>query len=163
MTIAITARVDLEGVRIEAEGSAGRPIVMAASPPDGDGFGSRPREVLLAALAGCTASDVVSILRKKRQRADRYEIGVQGQLAAEHPKVFTSIVVEHRVTGDVEPEALRRSIELSATKYCPVNAMLSAVARVEHRYLLLDAGGANHEATVAVIGPDRVIRDLGDA
>jgi uncharacterized OsmC-like protein len=67
--------------------------------------------------------------------------------------VFTAIRVEHRVRGAVEPEALRRSIELSATTYCPVSAMLSAVARVEHRYRLLDEGGVEHEALVTVLDP----------
>ena len=55
--------------------------------------------------------------------------------------------------GAVEPEALRRSIELSATTYCPVSAMLSAVARVEHRYRLVDDAGGEHEAVVTVLGP----------
>jgi uncharacterized OsmC-like protein len=51
--------------------------------------------------------------------------------------VYTSIDIEHRVTGDIDPEAVRRSVELSATRYCPVNAALSASVRVEHRYRLV--------------------------
>jgi putative redox protein len=163
MTTAITARVDLARLAVEATGSAGEAVVMVADPPDGSGRGAGPKEVVLSALAACTGMDVASILRKKRQRAERYEIAVRAESAVEHPRVFTSIMVEHRVSGEVEPEALRRSIELSATRYCPVNAMLSAVARVEHRYLLHDAAGATHEATVAVVGPERVVRDLRDA
>lgn len=113
-----------------------------------------PKGVLLTALAGCTGLDVVSILVKKRQRIGTYEIAVRGEVAAEHPQVFTTIEVEHQVVGEVTPEALRRSIELSATRYCPVNAMLSASATVEHRYRLTDAAGAEHTALVAVTGPD---------
>jgi putative redox protein len=162
VTTSITARIDLDPLAAEATLSDGASVVMVAEPPDGTGVGARPKEALLAALAGCTAMDVAIILRKKRQGPTRYEIAVSGESADEPPRVFTSILVEHRVWGDVEPEALRRSIELSATRYCPVSAMLSAVARVEHRYLLLDAAGTSREATVAVVGPDREIRVIQD-
>jgi putative redox protein len=120
-----------------------------------------PKEALLAALAGCTSMDVASILRKKRQTVEHYEIVVRGESAAEHPRVFTAITVEHVVRGAVEPEPLRRSIELSATRYCPVNAMLSAAVRIEHRYRLTDAAGVEHAALVAVVGPDRRIDVIG--
>ena len=72
--------------------------------------------------------------RKLRDRGER-------RVGDAHPRVFTAISVEHRVGGAVEVEALRRSIELSATRYCPVSAMLSAVATIEHRYRLTDATG----------------------
>jgi putative redox protein len=162
MTTSISARIGLDPLGAEAALSDGASVGMVAEQPDGSGVGGRPKEVLLAALAGCTAMDVAIILRKKRQGATSYEVAVTGESAEEPPRVFTSIVVEHRVSGDVEPEALRRSIELSATRYCPVSAMLSAVARVEHRYLLLDAAGTSHEATVAIVGPDREIRVIRD-
>lgn len=97
--------------------------------------------------------DVASILRKKRQVAESYEIAVSGDSADEHPKRFIAITVEHRVRGDVTPEALRRSIELSATKYCPINAMLSASCTIEHRYRLAAVAGDVHAALVAVTGP----------
>jgi putative redox protein len=158
VTTRISATVDPSAGRIVAVTEAGREIVIAGDPPDGDGSAPGPKEALLASLAACTALDVGSILRKKRQEVTSYDVVVSGESATEPPRVFTSIVVEHRVIGQVGPEPLRRSIELSATRYCPVNAMLSAVARVEHRYLLIDATGATHAATVAVIGPDREVR-----
>lgn len=153
MPISIVAKVDPASSRVEARTSGGHPFRMDADPPEGDGVMPGPKETVLAALAGCTSMDVASILRKKRQVADAYEIAVDGDSATEHPRVFTTIRVEHRVSGDVAVEALRRSIELSATRYCPVNAMLSAVATIEHRYRLTDAGGTEHEALVAVTGP----------
>jgi putative redox protein len=158
MAVSIHATVDPGTHRVDAVTQDGETIGMAAEPPEGDGAGASPKETLLAALVGCTAMDVASILRKKRQTVVSYEVAVSGESAEEHPRVFTSITVEHRVIGDVDPEPLRRSIELSATSYCPINAMLSAVARVEHRYLLTDATGAKHEATVAIIGPNRRIQ-----
>ena len=153
MPISIVASVDPASSRVEARTSGGHPISMDADPPEGDGVMPGPKETVLAALAGCTSMDVASILRKKRQAVDDYEIALEGDSATEHPRVFTDIRIEHRVRGEVEVEALRRSIELSATRYCPVNATLSAVATIEHRYRLTDAGGMEHEALVAVTGP----------
>ena len=117
--------------------------------------GPSPNETLLAALAGCASMDVASILRKKRQVATAYEISVTGERTSEHPRVYTSIVIEHRVTGDIDPEALRRSVELSATRYCPVNAVLSASVRVEHRYRLARDAQDDEpvSAMVVVTGP----------
>lgn len=157
MSTSISATIDPATNDVVAITDSGNQVRMAADPPEGDGSAPGPKETLLAALAGCTSMDVAAILRKKRQRVDRHEIAVSAEAADEHPRVFTSISVEHRVSGEVTPEALRRSIELSATRYCPINAMLSAVARVEHRYLLTDASGATFAATVAIIGPDRVV------
>ena len=153
MTHRIHATVDPTGCRVDAVTPQHQPIAMDADPPEGRDSAAGPKETVLAALAGCTAADVSSILRKKRQAAATYEIEVTAESAEEHPKVFTAITVEHRVSGEVEPEALRRSIELSATKYCPVNAMLSASITVEHRYRLTAADGTVSEALVAVTGP----------
>ncbi len=121
--------------------------------------GPSPTEVVLAALAGCTAMDVASILRKKRQRVVDYQIAVSAEKADEDPTVFLSIVVEHQVVGDVETEAVRRSVELSATRYCPVSAMLSASVTIEHRYRLWrgeERAGDGLAARVAVTGPPGV-------
>src|SRR5918995_2388901 len=126
MPTRILVTVDPARSRVDARTEDGHPIAMDGDPPDGDGSAAGPKEALLAALAGCTAMDVASLLRKKRQVADSYEIEVSGETAEAHPRVFTTIRVEHRVGGAVEAEALRRSIELSATRYCPVSAMLSA-------------------------------------
>jgi len=116
--------------------------------------GPGPTESILAALAGCTSMDVGPILRKKRQPASDYQISVTGERSDAHPQVYTAIVIEHRVSGEVEPEALRRAIELSATAYCPVNAMLSRAVRIEHRYRLARPGHDEASALVAITGPD---------
>jgi putative redox protein len=116
--------------------------------------GPGPTESVLAALAACTSMDVGSILRKKRQPAASYRIAVTAQKADEHPQVYTSIAIEHQISGEVEPEALRRAIELSATSYCPVSAMLSHSVTIEHRYRLAREGQEEVSALVAVTGPD---------
>lgn len=153
MPIVITATVDPQRSRVDARTHHAKVISMDADPPDGDDTAAGPKETLLAALAGCTSMDVASILRKKRQVAETYEIQVSGESAEAHPKVFTTIAVEHRISGAVEPEALRRSIELSATRYCPINAMLSAVATIEHRYRLTASDGSTLTGLVAITGP----------
>jgi putative redox protein len=106
----------------------------------GDNSGPEPKELLLVALGTCVGEDVIGILRKKRQIVTGYNINVYATEAQEHPKIYTSIVVEHIVTGpSVDPIAVARSIELSITKYCPVHALLSRVVPVEHVYRV--AGG----------------------
>ena len=153
MSIQILAHVDPTRSRADARNERGHLVAMDAGPPDGEDTAHSPKEALLAALAGCTSMDVVSILRKKRQDVTSYEIAVSGEVVEEHPRVFGSITVEHRLGGRVEAEALRRSIELSATRYCPVNAMLSASVTIEHWYRLTGADGQRSEALVAVTGP----------
>ena len=103
----------------------------------GGGAGPQPHRLLLQALAGCTAMDVISILRKKRQQASGLSVQVQGYRADQHPRVYTQIEVLYRVRGqNVDPQAVARAIELSATRYCPVIAMLGKVAEVRTRYAI---------------------------
>jgi putative redox protein len=118
--------------------------------------GAQPTEVLLAALGACGGMDVVAILEKKRQRVERYEISVSGRQRPEHPRTFESITIEHRPHGpDLDAEAVRRAVELSATRYCPVNAMISAgPTRVSHRYRLPSQGGDAVEVVVTGPGGD---------
>ena len=122
-------------------------------PAQGSGSGPGPREMVLGALAGCTALDVSSILGKKRQPPATYEIAVEADASVDHPQVFTAVRVEHRVSGDVEPDALRRAVELSATRYCPVSAMLAKAVAIEHRYHLERPGWPHQDALVVVTGP----------
>ncbi len=112
-----------------------------------------PVETVLAALGACTAMDVISIAAKKRQAIDDYRIHLRGDQRDEYPQVYTEIEVVHEVTGaDLSEAAIRRSIELSATKYCPVSAMISAGATVvHHRYRIHSSGAHTYEAEGEVI------------
>lgn len=101
--------------------------------------GHRPAELLLAGQAGCTAFDVASILAKKRQVVTAYEVSVSGEQRQDrHPHIYERIDIVHELTGsDLETEAVRRSIELSATRCCTASALFSAgPAEVHHRYLI---------------------------
>jgi putative redox protein len=144
-----------EGTRVDVRTESGFTIILDTDEAAEARGGPGPMEAVLATLAACTSMDVASILRKKRQAAVAYEIAIRGERSEEHPRVFTSIVVEHRVTGDVEAEAVRRSVELSATRYCPVSAMLSASVRIEHRFRLArDAQDpAPISGSVVITGP----------
>jgi hypothetical protein len=97
--------------------------------------------------------DVVSIAAKKRQTIEQYEVHVRGSQRDEYPQVFTEIEVTHAFVGrDLSEAALRRSIELSATKYCPVSAMISAGATiVHHRYQIWSLGDAPYDSQGEVI------------
>ena len=118
-----------------------------------------PVETLVVNLGACTAMDVLSIATKKRQRISRYEVHVEGTQRDAYPQILTRIVVTHEVEGPaVDVAAIRRSIELSALKYCPVSAMLSAGAtEIHHRYIVRNTGPEPFEAEgeAAVTGPYR--------
>jgi putative redox protein len=143
-----------QGARVDIVTGTGFGLTFDIADAGADRAGPSPTESVLAALAGCTSMDVASILRKKRQLPTSYRIAVTGEKRDAHPQVYTSIVVEHQVTGDVEPEALRRAVELSATTYCPVSAMLSRSVRIEHRYRLSQEGRAEVGALVVTTGPE---------
>lgn len=111
-------------------------IPLDASPRvGGHEMGVRPMELMLTSLAGCTAMDVLSILRKKRQEITGFEVQVEGTRQDEHPKVYTEIWVRFSITGvDVDPVAVERAIELSRDKYCAAAATLRHTATLHYDY-----------------------------
>ena len=111
----------------------------AARSAGGEDDGFRPMELIAIGLAGCTAMDVISILQKKRQQVTSFEVHVHAERATEHPKVFTTILIEYVVRGrHIDPAAVERAIELSETKYCPAQAMLAKAATIRHTYRILE-------------------------
>jgi putative redox protein len=143
-----------QGARVDVATGTGFEVTYDIADDAGNRAGPSPTESILAALAACTSMDVAAILRKKRQPAVSYRIAVTGEKRDEHPQVYTSIVVEHQLAGEVEPEAVRRAVELSATVYCPVSAMLSHSVRIEHRFRLRRGGHDEVSALVAITGPE---------
>ena len=99
-------------------------------------------ELLATGLAGCTAMDVISILQKKRQEVTDFEVQVHAERASEHPKVFTSAVIEYFISGhNLDEAAVVRAIELSATRYCPAQAMFQNVFPMELKYHIYEDKG----------------------
>jgi putative redox protein len=132
MTTELAAHVRLlNDLHFQGCARSGHTIDLDAPASDGGGEGMTPMELLLIGLAGCSAMDVVAILRKKRQLVERLDVRVRGQRQLEHPTVFTAINLEYVVHGDgVDPQAVTRAIELSRDRYCPIWAMLEPGVRI---------------------------------
>src|SRR5216683_7982295 len=99
--------------------------------------GPGPMELLLMALGACTATDIVIILEKKRQRLDSLEVICSGERAAEPPTVWTKLEMLYRFRGQLEDAAVKHAIQLSEDKYCSVAAMLRKTAALSWRYEIL--------------------------
>ena len=135
----------IEQVSFLAETESGHSIVMDGA-PDGGGrnLAPRPMETMLAGTGGCTAYDVVVILRKARQNITDCAVEVEADRAAQDPKVFTRIHFHFIVTGlGVDPKHVARAIELSADKYCSASIMLAKTAQVTHDFEIREPGGEN--------------------
>jgi putative redox protein len=135
------ATVEGTGRQFVAQTAAGHAVVMD------DGVGKtapKPIDYVLLALGGCTAFDVISILRKKRQRVTRYEIELKGEQCEEPPTVFTRVEIKHRLWGEIDPEAVKTAIHLSETKYCSVGAMIAKTAKIEATFEILPDGDAGN-------------------
>ena len=143
------------GLHFDVETGTGRTFTFDDAPEDGLG----PVESVLAALAACTAMDVISIALKKRQPVVTYRIHARGERRDEYPTIYTRIDLVHDVEGPgVSTAAIARCIELSATKYCPISAMLaSGATEIHHRFRMRCTGSEPHEAEgeVVVTGPFR--------
>jgi putative redox protein len=106
----------------------------------GSNAGIRPKELILLSIAGCTGSDVVSILQKKKTPLKGFEINIAAEQQEEHPQVFTKINLEYVFYGkNIPAKDIERAIELSQTKYCSVTAMLQKAVTIEHNYKIVDA------------------------
>jgi putative redox protein len=132
------ARVEWQGKGLEFKGIAnGRELQLDAPPPLGKGAGSTPKELLLVALVGCTAMDVVALLAKAKTPPVAFEVGVEATPSTEgHPYVFKSAQVTFTVSGEVAPERLLEAVKLSQTQYCSVGAMLSKAFPIDYRVVL---------------------------
>lgn len=105
----------------------------------GSNAGIRPKELILVSLGGCTGSDVIAILQKKRVPLKGFEMNITAEQAEEHPQVYTKIHVEYVFYGkELNASDLERAIELSTTKYCSVSAMLKKAVEITHSYKIVE-------------------------
>ena len=120
--------------------ASGFPVQMDAdSSFGGTESGIRPMEMIALGLAGCTAMDVISILRKKRQDVTQFDVRVDAPRSTDYPKVFTRAVITYVVTGrSVDEDAVLRSIELAATKYCSAQIMLESAVPMDLLYEIFE-------------------------
>jgi len=104
----------------------------------GSDSGIRPKELILLSLAGCTGSDIVVILQKKKVKLDDFEMNITAEMADEHPQVYTKINIESVFYGkDIQEKDVERAIELSQTKYCSVTHMLNKAVEITHSFKII--------------------------
>ena len=128
-----------DGLAFKAIAGSGYTIDLK-SDSDLEKSGGGPMELIAVGLAGCTAMDVISILKKKRQDVIDFEVRVDTRSADTYPKVWTYVQVEYIVTGNnIDPEAVERAIELSTEKYCPAHNLISKAVDIETTYQILEA------------------------
>ena len=126
----------LEDLMLVGESGSGHAVVMDG-PPDigGRNLGVRPMEMLLLGMGGCTAVDVMHILKKARQPVTDCVVEIEAERAETEPKVFTQIRVHFIVTGkDLSDSHVKRAVALSAEKYCSASIMLGKTAKISHTY-----------------------------
>jgi putative redox protein len=125
----VKAKVDWKkGAQLEGAAES-RPAITV----DGDGHsGNTPMELVLVALCGCTAYDVVTILQKKREPMTALRVSVQAEKAPQPPRVYTHIKLTYRVTGKVSRKSVEDAVRLSEEKYCSVSAMLAKTAKITY-------------------------------
>ncbi|MCC7082528.1 MAG: OsmC family protein [Burkholderiales bacterium] len=130
----------VENVCFLAETESGHALVMdGATEGGGRNLGPRPMEAVLAGTGGCSAYDVVTILRKARQPVKGCEVLIEAERAPDEPKVFTRIHMHFVVTGSgVRREQVKRAVHLSAEKYCSASIMLGKTAQITHDYEIVE-------------------------
>jgi putative redox protein len=131
------------GMKFSGTADTGFEVPLDTDPEvGGTNLGFNPLELMAVSLAGCTAMDVISIMKKKQQNVTAFEVKVHANQAEEFPKVFTNTLTTYCVTGhNLDETALRRSIELSVTKYCPAHAMLAKVVPMQLSYEIYEGDG----------------------
>ncbi|MEO6697185.1 MAG: OsmC family protein [Gammaproteobacteria bacterium] len=124
-----------------AQSGSGHSVVLDGPPEaGGQNLGVRPMEMVLLGLGGCTAFDVVDILKKKREVISGCVVDITAERAETVPKVFTKIHLHYIVSGkNVKEESVKRAVELSAEKYCSVSMMLNKTAELTHDYEIIRA------------------------
>jgi len=147
----MNAEVQWKG-RLSFTGSAdsGFEVALGSYPEvGGDDDGFRPMELMALSLAGCTAMDVISILTKKRQQVTDYNVKVKTERSQQHPKVFTTAIIEYHVAGTgIKEDAVTRAMELSADTYCPAQAMLGKIITLELKYFIYEGENLAEAALV---------------
>lgn len=125
-------------------------VELDANLPIGTDTALNPKQLLLSSLCGCTAMDVLSLLKKHKQALEAFEIVADAEMSASgHPKVFTKVHLSFLVAGLVDAEKLKESVRLSQTQYCGVSAMLSKATPISYSVVLNGADIASGVANFA--------------
>lgn len=130
----------VQDVTFLGESGSGHSVVMDGAPEAGGrNLGVRPMEMVLMGLGGCSAFDVVMILKRGRQAIDDCVVELQAERADTDPKVFTKINLHYVITGRaLEPNKIERAVQLSTEKYCSASAMLAKTAQITHTFEIVE-------------------------
>lgn len=128
------------GMAFVAETGSGHAVVMDGAPEAGGrNIGLRPMEMVLAGTGGCSAFDVVLILKKGRHQVSACDVSLQAERADSDPKVFNRIHLHYRVKGkNLKPDAVARAIALSKEKYCSASIMIGKTAEITSDFEIID-------------------------
>lgn len=123
------------------ESGSGHSVIMDGAPEAGGrNLGFRPMEMLLLGLGGCSAFDVMMILKRGREQVTDCVVEIDGERAQTDPKVFTKIALKYIVTGrGLDPKKVERAVALSADKYCSASAILAKTAELTHTIEIVEA------------------------
>jgi putative redox protein len=129
--------IHVKGMTLMGRGKSGHWVAMDGPVKyEGSESATRPKELILISLGGCTGSDVISILKKMRENVTRLEIEIEAEEEKEkHPRVYTKIHIIYKLWGDsIKKEAVEKAINLSQDRYCPVSAMLKKTVELSSSY-----------------------------
>ena len=151
----------VKDMQFVAETSSGHAVVLESG---GKSKAPSPMELLLVGMAGCTAVDVVHILKRMRQPVTNVQVNVKGDRAEKPPRVYTDIEVEYEVTGrGLSEEKVRRAVEMSETTYCSASVMLGKTATITSTIRILDADAGSplvEEGAARVAELEKQLEDL---
>lgn len=139
----------VQDVMFVGESGSGHSVVMDGAPDAGGrNLGFRPMEMLLLGLGGCSAFDVMLILKRGREAVTDCAVDIDAERATVDPKVFTKIVMHYTVTGrSLDPKKVERAVQLSAEKYCSASAIMGKTAQITHTITLVDSTSTTTGAT----------------
>jgi putative redox protein len=141
----------IDGMKFACDNRGLKLMIDAAPEHGGSDTGPTPKELVLNAMMGCTAMDVVVLLKKMRQEITEFNMDVVAEKTMNHPVHFKSAVLVFRIKGSVEPEKLIKAVESSLTRYCGVNYMISKTCEISYKIILNE--GQILEAPVKFIEP----------
>jgi putative redox protein len=130
----------VQDVMFVGESGSGHAVVMDGAPEAGGrNLGFRPMELLLLGLGGCSAFDVLTILKRSREQVTDCTVDIEAERATEDPKVFTRIAMTYRIVGrNLNRHKAERAVKLSAEKYCSASAILGKTAEITHTIELVE-------------------------
>ena len=127
----------LNDLAFEADVDGHKIYIDTSQEHGGKNTGPRPKQLMMVALAGCTAMDVASILKKMREEVEEFTVEVEGDLAEEHPKKYEAMKVIYRIRGkNINRKNVEKAVDLSATKYCGVSANYSKAFPISHEIVI---------------------------